>query len=139
MAVAAFSFQDSLGKIRFFKETFLLTDTNMKVALGMPFLAFSNADIQFGAEKLTWRSYTTAEALPTARWVELIGKHKFAKAALDENPETFVVHVAALEAHSPAVNPSRAALIAAMQQDMPPPRFPQSILTILTFFHSTWE
>ncbi len=98
----------------------MLTDTNMKVVLGMPFLAFSNADIQFGAEKLTWRSYITAEALPTARRVELIGKHKFAKAALDENSETFVVHVVALEAPSPAVNPSRAALIAAMQQEKAP-------------------
>ncbi len=117
MAVAAFSLQDSLGKVRFFEETFLLTNTNMKVVLEMPFLAFSNADIQFGAEKLTWRSYTTAEALPTARWVELIGKYKFAKAALDENSETFVVHVAALEAPSPTVSPSLAALIAAMQYD----------------------
>ena len=44
----------------------------MKVVLGMPFLAFSNADFQFGAERLTWRSYTAAEALPTARQVELI-------------------------------------------------------------------
>ena len=45
MAVAAFSLQNSLGKVRFFEETFLLTDTNMKVVLGMSFLAFSNADI----------------------------------------------------------------------------------------------
>ncbi len=67
MAVTAFSLQDSLGKVRFFEETFLLADISMKVVLGMPFLALSNADIQFGAERLTWRSYTAAEALPIAR------------------------------------------------------------------------
>ena len=45
MAVAAFSLQNSLGKVRFFEETFLLVDTSMKVVLGMLFLALSNADI----------------------------------------------------------------------------------------------
>ena len=120
MTVAAFSLPDSLGKVRFFEETFLLADTSMKVVLGMPFLALSNADIQFGAERLTWRSYTAAEALPTARRVELIDKHEFAKAALDENSETFVVHVAALEAPEPTVQPSRAPLLAALQQDKAP-------------------
>ena len=104
MAVAAFLLQNSLGKVRFFEETFLLADTSIKVALGMPFLALSNADIQFGAGRLTWRSYTAAEVLPTARRVELIDKHEFAKAALDENSETFVAHVAALEAPEPAVH-----------------------------------
>ena len=54
----------------------------------------------------------------------LIGEHKFAKAALDENSETFVVHVAALESPATAVNPSRAALIAAMQQDKAPTEIP---------------
>ena len=49
--------------------------------------------------------------------MELIGKHEFAKAALDENSETFVVHVAAIEAPEPAVHPSRALLLAALQQD----------------------
>ena len=43
-------------------------------------------------------SYTAAEALPTTKWVELIDKKKFAKAALDEESETFMVYVAALEA-----------------------------------------
>ncbi len=64
----------------------------------MPFLSFSNADVEFKElGKLIWRSYTTVEALPTTSWVELIDKREFAKAALDGNSETFVVHVAALE------------------------------------------
>ena len=86
----------------------------------MLFLAFSNADIQFEAEKRTWRSYTAAEALPIARGVELIDKHKFAKAALNENSETFVVHVAALEALEPAVHLFRAPRLAELQLEKAP-------------------
>ena len=92
----------------------------MEVVLGMLFLAFSNADIQFDTESFTWRSYNAAEALSTTRRVELIDKHEFAKAALDENSETFVMHVAALEALEPAVHPSWAPLLAALQQDKAP-------------------
>ena len=44
------------------------------MVLGMPFLSFSNADFQFGAGELTWRSYTVAEALPTPRRIESIDK-----------------------------------------------------------------
>lgn len=81
--------KDSLGRVRFFEETFLLAENSMEVILGMPFLSLSNADFQFGAGELTWRIYTAAEALIT---------HEFAKAVLEENPDTFIVHVAALEA-----------------------------------------
>ena len=62
----------------------------------MPFLTLSNADIQFVEKKLTWRSYTTAKALLTIKWIELIDKKEFAKVALDENSETFVIHVTSL-------------------------------------------
>ncbi len=60
-------------------------------------------------------SYTTAEALPTARWVELIDKHEFAKASLDENSESFIVHFAALKTPKPAVGPSQAPLLASLK------------------------
>ncbi len=69
----------------------------MKVVLRIPFLALSNVDFQFGAEELTWRSYTGAKALPTTSWVKLIDKMEFAKVALDRNSETFVMYIAALE------------------------------------------
>ena len=49
MASAGFSLKDSLGRVRFFEETFLVADISMEVVLGMPFLSFSNADFQFGA------------------------------------------------------------------------------------------
>ena len=70
----------------------------MEVVLGMSFLTFSNADIQFAKKKLTWRLYTAVEALLTTKWVELIEKKEFAKAALDEESKTFVVYVAAMKA-----------------------------------------
>ncbi len=113
MVLASFLLQDSLGRVRFFEETFLLADTSMEVVLGMPFLALSNANFQFSAEKLIWRTYTAAEALPTTSRVELIDKREFARAALDQNSEIFVVHVSVLEATT--IYPSRAAQIAALQ------------------------
>ncbi len=47
MALASFSLQDSLKTVWFFEETFLLTDTSMEVVFRMPFLSFSNVDIEF--------------------------------------------------------------------------------------------
>ncbi len=114
MALASFSLQDSLGRVWFFEETFLLADISMEVVLGMPFLALNNADFQFGAEKLTWRSYTTAEALSTTRLIELINKKEFAKAALDKNLETFDVYVSALDIAEPSIHLFQAAQIAAL-------------------------
>ena len=105
--------EDKLGRARFFQETFLLADMSTEVVLGMLFLTFSNADVQFVKKELTWRSYTTAEALPTTKRVELIDKKEFAKAALDENSETFVVHVASLNL-VPGIHPDREAQIASL-------------------------
>ncbi len=97
MVATSFLFQDSLGRVRFFEETFLLADISIEVILKMLFLTLSNANFQFGTEKLIWRSYTAAETLPTTSWVKFIDKREFAKAALDKNFETFVPHIAALE------------------------------------------
>ncbi len=124
MVSACFLFQDSLGRVRFFEETFLLANTSIVVVLGMPFLALSNADFQFGAEELTWRSYIAAEALPTTNRVELIKKREFAKAALDENSETFVVHVSVLDVAEPLIHPFRAAQIATLQWDKASTKIP---------------
>ena len=73
----------------------------MEVVLSMSFLTFSNADVQFAGKKLTWKIYTTKEALPTTRQVEIIDQKKFAKPALDENVEAFVVHVSSLGLRMP--------------------------------------
>lgn len=66
----------------------------MEVVLSMLFLIISNIDIFFSKLKLIWNSYTIAEALFFTKWVEF----KFAKAALNTESETFVMHIAVLEA-----------------------------------------
>ena len=115
MVIAGFQVIDKLGRARFFQETFLLADTTMEVVLGMPFLTLSNADIQFAEKELTWRTYTTEDALPTTRRVELIDKKEFAKAALDENIKAFVVHVSSVSSRSKmTIHPVREAQIASL-------------------------
>ena len=69
---ASFLLKDSLEKDRFFEKIFLLANTSIEMVLEMSFLAFINADFQFGTEKLTWRFYTTTETLSTSRRVKSI-------------------------------------------------------------------
>lgn len=45
MVLAKFLLQDSIEKVRFFEETFLLADISMKVVLKMLFLSVSNIDL----------------------------------------------------------------------------------------------
>ena len=98
MASTRFLIQDSLGKIPFFEQTFLLANTSIKVVVEMPFLSFSNANVKFAElKRLTWRTYIIAKALSITSRVKLINKREFVKAALDVNFETFVVYITALE------------------------------------------
>lgn len=70
----------------------------MEVVLKMPFLSFSNIDIEFvRSGTFIWKFYDTAKILSTTNWVQLIDKHEFAKVAIEESSETFMIHVAALE------------------------------------------
>lgn len=100
MVLAGFSVPNKLGKVWFFEETFMLADISMEVVLEMPFLTFYNTDMKFLKKELEWRSYTTIEALPTTKRVELIDKMEFVAMALNKNAETFVVHIATLSAAS---------------------------------------
>ena len=97
MVIADFQMEDKGGKPRFFQEIFLVADTKFEVVLGMPFFKISNANIVFGEGTLTWKSYTTNEALPTTERVRLFDPKEFVIAALDADSETFVVHVAIRE------------------------------------------
>ena len=54
MVIAAFQVVDKLNRFWFFQETFLLANISMEDVLGMLFLIFNNADIQFAEKKLTW-------------------------------------------------------------------------------------
>ncbi len=121
MVVSTFSVLNKDRKERFFEESFLLADVSPDIVLGIPFLTMNNADVDFQAWDLQWRSYITAEVLPTIRQVELIGKKEFTAAALDPEHEAFVVHVAALSVNSDdEVHPSRGAQIAHLKADEAP-------------------
>lgn len=89
--LASFLLQKTLEKVQFFEGTFLRTDTSMKMIVKMLFLKLSNMDIKFQAGKFTEKTYTITKALPRAERVELIDKHKFAKASFDDTFETFVI------------------------------------------------
>ena len=93
IVVAAFLVKEKANQIRFFEETFLVANISLKVVLGIPFLTLSGVNVDFLGCKLQWRTYTTKEALPTTRHVELGGKKEFAVAALDREYKTYVVHV----------------------------------------------
>ena len=97
MVIADFQVEDKSGRPRFFQETFLVANTKFEVILGMPFLKISNANVVFGEGTLTWKSYTTIEALPTTKRVRLVNPKEFVIAALDMDSETFVVHMAIRE------------------------------------------
>ena len=90
-----------------------MTNISVEVDLGMSFLTFSNANVQFVGKEFTWRSYTIAEVLPTTKQVELIYKKEFTKATLDEKSENFVIHVASFKL-APGIHLDRAAQIASL-------------------------
>ncbi len=93
----------------------MLADTSIEVVLRMPFLSLNHTNVEFAElGKLTWRSYTAAKALPTISQVELIDKREFAKVVMDENSETYVVHMSALDIAESSIHPSQAAQIATM-------------------------
>lgn len=85
----------------------------------MLFLSLSNVDFQFSTRKLTQRSYTSAEALSTARQEELFDKYKFANATLDKNSETFIIHVSVFKVAQPilSIYLFQTPLLAILQQD----------------------
>ncbi len=115
IVLASFLLLDNLGRVRFFEKTFLLAESSIEVVLGIPFLSLNNVNVKFAElGKLTWRLYTVAEALKTISQVELIDKKEFAKVAMDENSETFGVHMSALDVAESSIYLSRAAQIAAL-------------------------
>ncbi len=115
MVSAHFLLQNSLERVRFFEKTFLLADISIEVVLEMPFLFFSNADVEFAElGKLIWRSYTTAKALPITSQVEFIDKKEFAKTVINKNSKTFVVYMSVLDATELLIHPFQAAQIATL-------------------------
>ena len=118
MVVAAFSMENKTNQVRFFEETFLVANVSPEVVFGMLFLILNSADVDFLGRELRWRIYSTEEALPTTRRVELVGKKEFAAAALDPERETYVVHARSVRSD---VSPSSSPL----KLDVHPSRRPQ--------------
>ncbi len=52
IVIASFSLQETLGKVRFFEETFILSDTSIEIVLGMPSVTLPDADIRFAGKSL---------------------------------------------------------------------------------------
>ena len=106
MVVIAFSVTDKANRVRFFEETFLVANISPEVVLGMLFLTFNGADIDFSGWELRWKTYIIEEALLTTRRVELVGKKEFAAVTLDPESEIFIIHVASLSSDaSPSFSP----------------------------------
>ena len=120
MVIADFQVEDKASRPRFFQETFLVADTKFEVILGMPFLKISNADVSFGEGTLTWRTYTTNEALPTTEQVQIVNPKEFVIAALDVDSETFVVYVAIQEREEMPVHSKRQVHVGALLFDKAP-------------------
>ncbi len=126
---------DKDGRERFFEKSFLLADVKPNIVLGMFFLTMNNADIDFQARDLQWRSYTTGNVLPTTKQVQLIGKKKYAIAALDLEHETFVVHVAALSVNlGDKVYPLKRAQIAYLKENKAPSKVPSEYTDFTNVF-----
>ena len=113
MVIADFQVEDKSGKPRFFQETFLVANTEFEMILGMLFLKISNANKSFDEKTLTWKLYTTNEALLTTEQVQLVDPKEFVITALDADNETFVVHVAIREWEEMAMDPDKKAQIEA--------------------------
>lgn len=69
MILTRLLFEDNLMNVQFFKKTFLLANTSIKVILGMSFLSFDKVNVKLAkmSGKLIWRSYTVVEILLTTR------------------------------------------------------------------------
>ena len=84
----------------------------------MHFLTMSNANVDFQAWDLQWRSYTTRDVFPTLRQVKLIRKTKFIAVIFDLKYKAFIIHIASLNLNSNnEVHPSKKAQIAYLKVD----------------------
>ncbi len=118
MIVSTFFILDKDDRERFFEENFLLANIKLDIMLEILFLTMSNTDIDFYAQNLQWKSYTTRDVFPITRRVKLIGKKEFVGTALDPDHEAFVIYIVVLNVDSGnKMHPSRRAQIAYLKVD----------------------
>ena len=87
----------------------------------MLFLTLGNADIQFDEKKLTWTTYTIKKTLPITYQIKIIDQKEFAKAALDENIEAFVMHVISLGSKISIYPSKKAQLVLLLSEEVTVP------------------
>ncbi len=137
IVISTFSLLDKDDRERFLKESFLLVDIKLDIVLGMPFLIMSNAEVDFQAQGLKWRSYIIGDIPPTTRQVELIKKKEFVVAALDPKHEAVMIHVATLSKDlGDDMYLSRKAQIAYLKVDEAPFKVPGKYTDFANVFFS---
>ena len=127
----------SNNRERFFEKSFLLADVKPNIVLEMFFLTMNNADIDFQAQDLQWRSYTTRDILLTTKQIELIEKNEFITAAFDSEYKVFIVHAAVLSIDSSdEMHLSKRAQIAHLKANEAPPKVPSKYTDFTDVFLS---
>ena len=124
IVIADFQVEDKVSRPRFFQKIFLVANTKFELILEMPFFKISNADVSFGEETLTWKTYTINKALPTTEQVQIVDLKEFVIAALDVDNKTFIVHMAIREREEMPVHFERQAQIRALLFDEAPTKIP---------------
>lgn len=82
----------------------MLADISIELILRMSFLSLSIINIKFAnLEKLIQRSYIIVKHLLTTNKVKFNNEKKFIKVVLDENLETFIIYIVALESTEVAI------------------------------------
>ena len=135
IVASTFFVLDKDSSERFSEKNFLLADVKLDIILGMPFLTINNANVDFQARDLQWRSYTTGDVLLITRRVKLIGKKKFVVATFDLEHKAFVVYVAALSVDpGDEVNPLRKTQIAHLKADKAPTKIASKYVNFADVF-----
>lgn len=62
----------------------------------MFFFKFSNVNVLFAQQELTWSLYIPIKVLPRTKEVQIIGQKKFANTALNSSKEAFIIYMAHL-------------------------------------------
>lgn len=115
---------DKDSKESFFKESFLLVNVKSDIVFGIFFLIINNANIDFQAQNLQLRSYTTKNVLLTLKKVKLIRKKEFPTIILNLEHEVFVIYIATLGIDSTnKMHPLKKIQIAHLKQIKLPQKF----------------
>lgn len=96
MVITSLSIDDKADRPQFFWKSFLWANISMDIMFGIFFVSLSNVEIIFLEQKLNWRLYTTIEAIPIIKWVELVEKKEFAAIALYLKDKIFILQIISL-------------------------------------------